>query len=361
MKSIYIEGDVDKTIMSNYVKYDRLKSLIDQFYQGSNAEILNIYIDLFPIIKSIYRLNSKCMFTDKLSIASCIVNMCAHYRQFFKTRYGVSTNIFLIYSLSTGESNRLFYNKFNKEFITDNRTDNLNGILNDNMVILAEIVQYLPNIMMRASDSVEANILIYDTILKEKTFGNTNPNLVITKDIYTMQLLEMGEDIKILRPYKREGKDESIIIDSSNWIECLIYLRKVKLNITPEIKYIDSGLFGFVLSLTRLPERNIESFISLPIAIKNLSNLISNNKILNAYNNDVMFICEQYNSIKGIKQIDPYFIDQRFKAIDLKYQYGTVNNAVLAYNGIINLFNDIAIKEINEKYFSKIPLDLMVL
>ena len=93
---------VSQIIYSSCVKYNRLKSIIDEAFAGSEANNLNIYIDLYSILKQAFK--KEINVENYFDITSCVINTCAHYREFFKRYYNVDTSFYLIFS----------YNIYNK-------------------------------------------------------------------------------------------------------------------------------------------------------------------------------------------------------------------------------------------------------
>ena len=59
----------DHMMISNYIRYERLTELINVEFCNSGYNEINLYIDAYSMIKSIYGL-SPSQFIDKYSIAS---------------------------------------------------------------------------------------------------------------------------------------------------------------------------------------------------------------------------------------------------------------------------------------------------
>ena len=98
---------ISQIINYSYVKYDRLSELINLEYKGSNSSNINIFIDLYSILKPLYSANI--IIDDYTEITSCIINMCAHYRYFFRSRYNVESRIYLIWSKNIPYKNKTLY------------------------------------------------------------------------------------------------------------------------------------------------------------------------------------------------------------------------------------------------------------
>ena len=68
---------VDQTIGLNYPKYTTLHKA-NEIFKGSKADSVNIYIDGYNIIQSLFSVNTR--ITDNLSVVSGIINLCSHLR-----------------------------------------------------------------------------------------------------------------------------------------------------------------------------------------------------------------------------------------------------------------------------------------
>ena len=72
------------------VKYERLSNLINEYYKNSDSNQIELYIDVSSfidqLIKKADQMQNKINTGDNLFISAWILNMCAHYRRFFRTR-----------------------------------------------------------------------------------------------------------------------------------------------------------------------------------------------------------------------------------------------------------------------------------
>ena len=86
------------------------------------------------MVKSVYGINPS-QFIDKYSIASCIINACAHYRNFFWTRYRVTCKIWVVFSrmdMSILEANS-FYPGYENIFISNSNPE-IDDLINEGYV-----------------------------------------------------------------------------------------------------------------------------------------------------------------------------------------------------------------------------------
>ena len=90
---------VEQLLFSNYIKYDRLKTLINESFKGSDATEINVVIDMYSICKSLYRNNIEIGDIGSI-LTSSVINMIAHYRHFFRTYYGTDSKFYIINSIN---------------------------------------------------------------------------------------------------------------------------------------------------------------------------------------------------------------------------------------------------------------------
>lgn len=345
---------IERLINSNYVRYNKLIEIITHAFVGSTANEINIYIDLYSILKGLYSDRSNYIIEDYSSVTSSIINMCAHYREFFRSRYKVESKFFIVYSKNCPYINKQFYPDYNKnnEFKM-NSNKMVDDMIKNNLELLATLCPYLPDIHF-VEGSFETGVIIYDLICREE-INNRNPHLVITKDVYNYQLVAMRDNIVILRPKKSEGNDISYYINKNNLY--MEYLKSRKTDYTNIPAILSPELISLLMTLSSISERNIKSLINIKTALKLLNLNVSEYKILNGYNSDMNNI---YNQL-GIEKynIGTTTFDHRFKSIDINFQHSIfINTPECKAISITNLYDPDAVRAINNKYFKNNPLDL---
>lgn len=345
----------EQIIGSYAVRYRTLAPMINTEYSGCGATTLNLFVDVADMLKTIAR--QPVDSPNPYSITSSIINLCAHYRNFFREYYQTHTRIFLITSILTTDLNRKFLPEYNKTVFGDNPM--ANSIIKDSIDMLNLLVPYIEDIHFCITN-YEFGVYVYDIIaydLKEHNFSC--PGIVITKDIYNYQLVSDDESmVRILRP-KKEGKDDtSYIINDKTAIYYYCKNRRVEyIN-----NNINSSLLSFIFAMTRLPERNLKSIHQIPATIKALNQVVESGIVMNQRTTAIDYLCEQMVKNTNIKIRDPFLIFQRFRAIDIESQYlAYCADSFMKYSGIKNLHDPVTVKEISMKYFKDCPLDLNVL
>lgn len=352
----------DHILISYYVRYDVLTEMINAEFYNSNCEEVNVFIDAYSMIKSIYKLDTS-QFIDYYSITSCIINACAHYRNFFWTRYKVTSKIWIVFSEMTQSifEARQFYPDYGNIF-----TDSINGPMNQmikaNMDILNMMCPYIPDVKFIYSQYEPG--LVFGRIDSSeygvnttKHIGTNVPSFIISKDPWNLQPVSQSNKIYMIRPIKKNGQDLSVMISNKTVMAYYSALRKVKYfpgNIGPEY-------LPFIIAATRFPERNIKSLHNISSIMKALSSALELNRIPSGniiY--DIDGLCNEINSIIG--NIKSYNIKLRMEAIGYnRCLYRYMMSPMIDDISIDNLHDPDSVKRINETYFSKVPLDIMSL
>lgn len=342
----------DHVLYSHYVKYERLTELINAEFYNSNYNEINLFIDAYSMVKSVYGINPS-QFIDKYSIASCIINACAHYRNFFWTRYRVTCKIWVVFSrmdMSILEANS-FYPGYGNIFTTDSNPE-MDVLINKNMEILNTLCPYIPDVSF-----------IYSGYEPGLVFGNIAskypniPNIIVSKDPWNLQVVGNMSNVYMIRPVKKNSEDLSVLISKKNVLQYFTLLRKVEC----DTSIINGSFISFIIAASRFPERGIKSLHSLTSIIKYLSNAIDKKFIANDKVYDIKGLCADLDRVNKVN-LKAYEIELRMNAIGFDacmYRY-TMSPNVDNIN-IINLHDPDSVKRINETYFSKVPLDLMAL
>lgn len=346
----------DHLLISNYVRYETLTNLINKEFYNSNYEEITLCIDAYSMIKSIYGLNPS-QFIDRYSIASCIINACAHYRNFFWTRYKVTCKIFIVFSRmeeSIRES-RQFYPEYGNIFTNENNHD-MDLMIEENMYILKLLCPYIPDVQFVYS-KYEPMVVFGKIAVASGANKNTrNPTIIVSKDPMILQNVANDPMVYMLRPVKQNGNDLSVLISNNTVMDYYLTLRKVK-----EYVPIHPSYLSFIISATRFPERGLKSLHNISSIIKYLYNAISQNYINQKGVYDIEGLCKDLEAFNKVK-LKLFNIALRMNAIGY-------NNCMLRYMitpqidnlDMINLIDPNSVKQINERYFSKVPLDLMSL
>jgi len=342
---------LEQLLYTNYIKYDRLTLLINEAFKGSNANTVNVYIDLYSILKGLY-VNNSYNIEDYSIVTSSIINLVAHMREFFKTRYRVYSKFFIVYSKNCPYVNKQFYIGYNnKHELSFNANKLVDDMIANNIELLNTLCPYLPDIHF-IQGTFETGVIMYDLICRNETV-DSSPHIILSKDMYNYQLAAMRDNITILRPKKVNKQDASYFINKNNLINMYLWDKKSDYQNT----ILMPGLISYIMALSSVPERNIKSAFGIKKTMKTIEQAVSKYKIVNGYNSDPLGFFFNLD-IDKIKICDKEF-ECRFKAIDILFQHNIfINTPECQSIELKDLYDPETVKEINNKYFVKNPLDL---
>lgn len=344
---------IERLIFSSFIKYTKLRELISNSFKGSKATNLHVFIDMYSLLKPLYSIDQwSYRYDNVFELSSAIINMCAHYRTFFRG-LGVYTKFYIIYGLNSPELNNSFVVGYNNQFISSytKKTD-INKMVNKNVEALNMLCQYLPGIYFYNIGTNEVSGMIAKIL---RTVNDTSiESVVISKDVIPL-LLVPEYNVRILRPVKRE-EDESFIVDNSNlWDKFMVEYRKCKV---PEIK-IGTGFIQNLLPMTRIPERGLHSILNVPQAYNALLKGIQ----FRFLDNDKLYGQPSVNSVLESLGINcnPSLLEMRYKAINPTFQgLYILPNSNPEYRTIN--FTDIedikSLQYILTHYYSNVPIDI---
>lgn len=349
---------VETLIYGSFVKYDRLQQIVyDTFSNTSiaSATELNVFIDLYSVLKSIFSESYRTDINDYTAITSGVVNMCAHYRSFFK-QLSVKTKFFIVFSFNTCDINRKFVAGYNEVFKAKSEIPMFRKMTMNNFDLLDLLCPYLPDIFfVKSVRNYESAVIIADLIEK---LNDGNPNLIISKDIYPIQLCSIYPYTSYLYPKKFNG-DHSIMIPISEkpsyrrefW-DLIASMRKFDPNHINMISPINFPLFS---AMNRFPERQINGLTN----VRSAKNIIE--KIVG--DQDIKILPEQlYNDTTICNNIQVALIESRLKALDVQYMLPFYKQDPESQTiQFKNLRDDVMINHINSKFLSNNPIDLQKL
>lgn len=349
---------IDITVGMNYVKYDQLGLLVMSSYQGSNATELNIFVDINSIIRPLFG-SANYQIKDPLELSSQIINLCAHYRNFFR-RMDVVTKFYLVYGLNCPEANNILVKGYNHVFIESYmKRKDVRDMVENNMKALEVLCPYLPGIYFFNVRDNETSAFIHHIIKKleldNKQKYPLTENLVISKDVLCTQLIPEC-NVKMLRPKKIQGGDQSFIISHDNfWIAFMSKMNNVKI---PNICIPDIFISN-ILAMTRVPERCMSSIKSIPHAYGIIEKMYTLGYLSNT---DKVYNQSSINSVLQIMQVNhnPTELEFRWKAISSKFQAENIIANNPAYNVIrCDDLNDIkSLHSIANREYANCPIDL---
>ena len=204
-----------------------------------------------------------------------------------------------------------------------------------------------------------------DVMYREEASGNMNPNIVITKDIYSYQLPAIKSNTVIFRPKKSNGEDSSWVVTYGNVLQSFIAnSRNIKESNSASKALVKSyslrpEILSLLMTITNLNCRGIVTVLNINTAINRLLLITSDHSIINGYNADMNEVYYALLNKESKFPIPCQTLTFRFKAIDLKFNHTCyMENPESKLSYIIDLDNPEEVKSINNTWFRNCPLDL---
>ena len=352
--------DAADLLFGSFIRYDRMYEMTKfAFYGKTDSNEVNIYIDIYSILKTLYSRGPALQIKDSYVIASCIINLAIHLRAYFETRHNVTSKVYIIYGGARPKEAFVNYYKYNEKNILAEDSDFIiKSLIIDNLDVVKLLCPYLYDIFCIVDMENE-----FSTIASAIIDGQPKeiPNIVYSKEPLAYQLVAFKPKTFLYRPKKRLNEDLSWVVTKSNLYNSYRY-GELKLKQEVDIP-LDIKLISIYQSLSGLRSRSMNSLKNANVSLKMLSKAVESNTFPNGYNSNSIFyfkpnpfelLCEQ----NGLNAAE---LTNRFAAIDLPYQsmvYKTRPSFTEANIGIINLYDPQSVRNINDKYFTKYPLDL---
>ena len=357
----FVRRTIAATIYSSYVKYEQLQMLVYNTYSNSSiamATKLNVFIDLYSVLHAIFSDKNRTIVEDYTDLVAGIINMCGHYRAFFR-RLGVETKFYIIFSFNTCDINRKFVAEYNDEFWHKiNDTDKYKNIAQNNFELLKVLCQYLPDIFfIESNKGFESSVVISHIIDK---LHDGQPNLIISKDLYTIQLCTLHPYTSFLRPIK--GKDYAgRPIDCSKMLpinekynykrefwDMVASLRGVKVE---NFSDLDPSNFPLLMAMTKFPERNLH---------KSITGIVkASNAIRELGGIDMKILPSRLYEHPTISSEVPVAkVESIYNTLDIPFmrQYYDLDSESKNIT-FVNMRDDSVLQHINAKFFANNPLD----
>jgi len=316
---------------------------------------INLFINFEPVLKKLVTANIEDYLKVKkdersIELMSNILNLASHYRSFFsKNKLYSKIYIYLSYPIVKNiYKNRMMNENYRKcyedKYGNNPKTFTLFQTLSTIIPLLSVITEYIEGVYFIKSNSIENSLIPY--IIAEK-YKDNSVNLILSNDKYDYQYA--SNSFYIMNPKKQD----SYIIGKDNLIETIKYEDKIVNNIN-----IDPNLYSFIKSILGDKYRNIEKIKNLGLStiIKTLDKAIKQ-KIIN---NNTVSINILSNIIKEEFRnhlLNNYYttnLDIQFKSLTIKDMYSITEQ-------IIDKFDNLSLKNLNDKYFTQYPIQLLEL
>lgn len=357
-------SNIADMLYGSYIRYDRMYEMTKfAFYGKTDSESVNVFVDCYSLLKTLFKRGLNFQVDDSCIIASCIINLAIHIRAYFESRHHVASKVYIIYGGARPREafvNYPYYNQNN--ILMEDSNFFLQDLIRDNLNVIAVLCPYLYDIFFLADYENEFMTIASTIIDMDQKNGNKAPNIIYSKDDMSYQLVAFKPYTFLYRPKKKLNMDNSWVVTKSTLYDAYRY---GELGLTTQLDTtLSVELFSMYLAIAGVRSRSLNSLKNANSAIKILEAAVNATNIINGYNHTVF--TSNPNPFELIasttKKIDPILVTNRFGAIDLKYQsmlYAASPRALdLQGPAFTNLYNPDEVRNINNVYFQKYPLDL---
>ena len=337
------------------VKFSKLDSLLEnecpELYPGAKV---NVFINFEMVLRKLRAKNIEEYLRTKnedrvFEMISCIVNLISHYRLFFsKNKLYTNVYVYVNHPFDAYYKNRVINPDYRKHyehrFTGDANTYTLNKTLETSIPFVKIILDYIENVYFIQSHAVESSLV--PLIINEQP-NDAVANFIISNDRYDYQYALKG--YRIIRP----KKDESYLVTKNN----LLHILKMEERVGSKID-VPMTLYPFILSLLGDKERNIDKIRGV-----GLSSLLT---LLEKAIKDKLITPEMYNiNLLSMVINEEYrkMLLNNFYCIDLDTQRSLFNTMDIhaITDQLVNKFDNVSLKILNDKYFTLYPLQLLEL
>ena len=356
-----MQKSLDSIVLTNYIKYERLKQLIDYTYAGSSATKINIFIDLYPILRSVYSDTYQVNYHGFMDMVPLLINLCAHYRYFFSRFYSVHATIYLVAGTNTPSISKMLIPEYN--FVMQKRENGpahavMDDMIKKNLKILDIMTPYLPDIHFVETEFETSVAMGY--IIDNNKSGD--PNIIISKDIYPIQLAanDRFKNTTFIKPVKfASGEDVSVVIQSSekiaSWEDFWFFICKERGITIPDDGALHPSNVVPIFAMSGIPERSLKSLTQFRSVYRMIYQIIGSA----ATQCSIDSLYMNFPKLDGA--IPRHTVENRIHVIDVPYQldalYSVSTEAqIMKFE---NKHDPDTIKAICSKYFSNnIPIML---
>ena len=174
-------ANIESILLGYYIKYIKLEEITANTLAVSKYGEMNevdIYIDLYDMLKKLY--TTDIYATKQFTIVSSVINLAAHMREFYWSRYNVNTRIFLVYGDETSLNHKQFYLSFWNTKICDTRDyEKVNSIVESQLDMIKLLCSYI-YVIYFVKKTIYFSMFLYNNIIKKPKI----PYIVITIIIY---------------------------------------------------------------------------------------------------------------------------------------------------------------------------------
>jgi hypothetical protein len=337
------------------VKYAKLDEIITKGCPDIQADSkINLFINLEPILRKLTASDiDKYLRVKKdekiYEMVSNIVNLAAHYRLFFsKNKLYSNVYIYVGYPFNAVYKNADLQPNYRKtyqhKYTKDPKSMVLGHVLNEVIPLTKTILEYVKGVYLIESNTVETSV-IPQVITNES--NDNYLNFMLTTDRYEYQYT--NHNFYIIRP----KQDHSYLLNKDNVID----LMKLEDKIVNDIR-LPSSFVPFILSLLGDKYRNIEKIKRIGIGniLKMIRQAIDMN-IISSNVTNINVLAEVLKEDIRSQVMENYYLTDivsQYQVLNMKGRYSITSQ-------LVDKFDNVSLKKINEEEFYLYPMYIMEL
>ncbi|MGL5752676.1 MAG: hypothetical protein ACRCXT_19215 [Paraclostridium sp.] len=350
---------IEPIINSFNVKYDILNDEVQRNLK-SGSEI-TLFINVDSVLSYCYTKIFKDYINrmgkiDYYLITPLLVNVAAHYRHYFASRYRVKSKIVFYKGNGVSVNSQSYYPEYNMTKLNTLNSEvflEVSKFVNDNMVLFDNICKYIQDVYFINIPNIESSLIPHHIMKKDN--NNNMIYLTITRDTNDFQLVNSHDNSFVM--YVSKGKTR--MINKFDVYEYMLFISGGKYELQEKI---DSNFMSYILSYSGLKSRNIKGIkgSGLVSVLKRVTDKIKNGHLMNTKIKDIKLL----NSIMGLNDNIQDIVTNNFNSLDLDYQYSLLDNFkrdMIDEMMKVNIHSNEDIMYINEHYFKCFEINLLYL
>lgn len=341
------------------IRYSEYDSSIDKLNFVKQDDKVNVFINLESVLNNLSTvkdIDSKLLLERNFPtiLESEAINLCAHYKKFFKGN-GLQTRVFLYY---TDLSSSMFQNfKYNDEYRSFYINKYLNNpkfqLLGNKMVEVVvprikKIMEFIPDVHFISGTNIEGSVIPYIIANEDPSYKN----FIISTDKYETQY-QILSDRFCMHYIKRSPMGASIMCQSNKFLSDMF---KENSETIDNIEILSNpSFYSILISALGDKLRSLEPLkgIGCKTILKYLVSAI-NDGIITKETSSVDMISKSLPDEQVEKSIE------NFNCVNIQKQYNELsqNDIFSITNQIINRFDFNSLLELNSTIYRDYPLML---
>lgn len=338
--------DMYMYLLKNYITYDRLFALNKKaFYERSDAESVDIFIDMHSMIKDIFGTGKKMedninfTYANTSVLSSSIINLCAHLRQYYYTRHKVWAVFYIVWAWNKPQNVINAIPEYNAHRIMAEDAKTIQrSLVEENVQILKTLCPFLPDIYFINGGNYETMTVIGSLISNYGRGRKGIPSIIYSRDPFGYLAVDKLPLTFLFRPKKSNHEDKSYMVSKTNLIDT--YLKEELKQVPYDADY-DPNKFHEYMAYAGMRSRGLKPALRFK-------------QTMDYFNGrNLYFSSEEQKTINNNRM-----------AMDILYQMSIFNMSIEATeipSSIINLYGPEEVKQLNNLYFQEYPLDLNAL